>query len=167
MVELLVVVVLFAAVVAISSSSLITLGKASTGIGNYAEMNYQARHVLEEFGSDVRMGSMVELFTATRFEFKYIDSSNTEQSVTYEYVSSDSTLYRSENGTTIPILQNLASFEFDYFNLNLQEVAIGNSALEVKGVRVSARMEQKVVSLANTNEVLSARFMMRNRLVGN
>jgi|GEM_PF-2630589 len=167
MVELLVATVLSVIVMAISATSLITIGKASAGVDNYSEMNFQSRLVLEKFGSDVRMGSTVDAFTASRFDFKYIDSTNTEKSVVYEYIPADATLYRTEDATTIAVLQNLTNFSFDYFNLNLNEVPVGNSNLEVKGVRVSARMEQKVVSIGNSNEVLSARFMMRNRLVGN
>jgi len=154
-------------IIGISASSLISLGKATTGAGNYADMNFRSRMVLEKFGADIRAGSSVIAFTDSRFEFNYLDSSNIEQTVVYEYNSGDKKLYRTEGGVTRSILENLSEFELDYFNLRLVDVPTGSSTNSVKGVRVDARMEQKVVTLGTSNEILSARFMMRNRLVSN
>lgn len=162
LVELMIAIFTASLFLAAGAASLNMLARSSAGIGNYAGMNLQSRIALETFATDVRMANDVHLATGTRIVFSAYDSDGSDITVEYIYDSSSGNLTRNAGGVSDVLLTDLLNFEFGYYDLTR---ASTSSALSVKEVEIDAVMRKQVIGLDNTNEVISSRFMMRNRHV--
>ncbi len=136
--------------------------RSSASVGNYADMSGSCRRALDIFASDVRMANDVSESTSSSFVFKAFDAGNSTVSVSYVYDSANKRLTRTYDGTTHILLNDVEKFGFSFYDLN--RVATTN-ALSVKEVQVEAILSKKVISISNTDEIISARFMLRNRRV--
>jgi len=164
--ELLVVTGLMGIVLAGVTSSYMFFVKSSIGMGNYVDMNMQSRIGMETLGRELRMASKITSFSSTGMVLTVpIDSATNTRTVVYAYVSSTRKLMRkSSDGDLRPILQDVTSMEFKYYDLKDN---LTTSEISVKKVQVEARMIRKVLAIENTNNVISARFLMRNRKITN
>lgn len=160
-------------------ATIMSLAKGSESMINFSEMNGQTRVALELFGRDMRMASDVE--TASEQVVKvqkkvYIPSSNANIAcdITYEFVPSAETftrtIVRRDTGTTIEdriLLYDVDALKFTYYSLiNPTDPWVSPAAhnpLEVKHVQIEAKLQRNVLNLKNTNYIISARFMMRNK----
>lgn len=138
------------------------LGRSAVSVGNYADMNASSRRALERFGTDVRMAVNVISSTDSELEFWMYDNSYSLIRVKYWYDSGGGEVYRDYGGSVVSILKDVEIFDFEYYDLT--HVSTSN-ALSVKEVEINASLRRSVLSLSNTNEIISARFMMRNRQV--
>ncbi len=161
-VELLVAMVVAAMFLGVAASSINMLARSSMGIGNYTDMNSSSRRSLENFATDVRMAVNVVTSTNTDLRFWAYNDSYTLVQVRYWYDAAKDEVYRSYGGVVSTVLTDVKVFDFDYYDLTHSSTT---NALSVKEVEINASLKKKVFSLDNTNEIISARFMMRNRQV--
>lgn len=164
--EVLITMTLCGFVLAASTGSLLFLAKSTKGLGNYQEMNMASRFTLEDFGSDARMTVDVNAATATSVSLEVYDSTGGVSTVVYAYDAGAGTFSRTAGGATDVILKDVKSLELVYYNLYGVKDSDGSiNPLEVKEIQLQAEMQRSVLSIKNTNEIISARFMMRNRSV--
>lgn len=160
--EVLIALALGGLLLAAAVGSLLFLAKTSKGLGNYQEMNMASRFTLEDFGSDARMAAGVNAASASSVSLEVYDSSGGLTTVSYRYDSDAGTLSRTTEGVVDVILKDVDGLSLIYYNL------YGNpttNLLEIKEIQLQAEMRRSVLSIKNTNEIISARFMMRNRTV--
>ena len=147
------------------TSSYTFLLKCTASIGNYVQMNQTSRNGLEVFARDARMASQIFAMESNTFIF-LADTESGPRLITYVFDSESKTVKR-RVGLFSPFTEMLAdveAFSFKYYNL------LGNlttNVTEAKSVQINGKMRRRVLALSNTEEVISARFTMRNRIVSN
>jgi len=190
LVEVMVAVTISAFILTSAYATIISLAKGSESMINYSEMNGQTRVALEVFGRDARMAKNVSEFTTTKFTmlrevFNPATNKYEDHFVTYQYIATAGTFTRDEytsytgaNGKTVPnklvssdiLLFDVEDINFFYYRLVDLDASgydpIAKTVLEVKHVQLEAKLERPVLNLTNTNYIISARFMMRNKDVG-
>lgn len=147
-------------------SALIFMGKSTLGIANYSDMNTESRLGLERFGRDVRSASdVLDGFNATSFTLRIPrpDGSG-DDLVTYEHRPDDpgAPLVRVEGTDEQVLMNNVEELEFRYFNLQGGAAAV---RIEVKQIQLSLRMVRRAITIDNTEQVVSARYILRNKRV--
>lgn len=150
-------------------SSYIFITKSSMSMGNYAEMNEQARMAVEIFARDIRMTSDVLYVGEGEMSLEVSYSKDDVQTVDYIYDSDAGEFIRIVRrivgkDSKFVILDDLIDLEIKFLNLIDAET---ENLLEIKRIHFSAKMLKKVLHIANTNQVISAQYMMRNRKVAN
>lgn len=169
LVEMLVSLVIGSIVLAGAMASILSLSQGSNSLINYVDMNNESRITLELLGRDVRGATDVTTMTDTHLILTTTGPSKTEVTVEYLYEDAADTFYRIENPgeadeNTVVLLNNVDDLEIRYYNLN------GDTAdvpLEVKHIQVEAIMKQTSLKAENTNHIISAQFMLRNKPVAN
>ncbi len=146
-------------------STFLFLGRSGANLRNYADMETQARRGLEIFAEDVRQASAITWDTETQCTLTV----NTA-SVVYDYDSGSSSLRR--NGTAIITGITAGTFAFSSFNVTGTEMGLDTAA---KRTIASSSTKQLQITLEATrtnttvvdatNTVLSARFILRNKIV--
>ncbi|MGA1205163.1 MAG: PulJ/GspJ family protein [Opitutales bacterium] len=187
--EILVAVTISAFLLTSAYAVIISLASGSESLVNYSEMNSQSRSSIEVFGRDARAAKDIHTFTDTTCtvlrEVWDNDSKNyVDRFLTYEYLPSAGTFSRIMNQVTITkgkrvpgaevsrqiLIYDVEELNFSYFRLHDPEIPdydpVARSKLEVKHVQLEARIQRRVLRLVNTNYIISARFMMRNKNVG-
>ena len=189
LVEVMVALTISTFILASAYATLISLAKGSESMINYTEMNTQARYALELFGRDARMADDVHTFTSTRFvmrrkmwdrdtdryETRFVEYVYEPTSEIFSRIVYDTTV---KSGKEVPdfstILSDqilvfwMKSMDLNYYNLvdtGDPEKNKAKTALEIKHVRMKATIQTNVLNLINTDEIISARFMMRNKNV--
>lgn len=155
-------------------ATVISMAKGSESMINYAEMNAQTRFALEQFGRDARMASGVDSAspTAIRLEREF---SGTLYDVEYVYSGAGGTFRRTvydEGTSNVAGLSDAdAVLLFGVHQLTLNYYTLRNdpttNPVEIKHVQMEALMQRSVLSTTNSNDIISTRFMMRNRDVSN
>ena len=188
--EVVVAVTISAFVLTSSYAAIISLAKGSESMTNYTEMNSKSRFTLETFGRDMRMAKAVKDFnpnnadhntriTILRDVWDNATSDYIERYITDEYLPSAGVFQRVVNAVAVAAngSQSIGSevkreiLLFDVINLDIQYFNLVNntnanvSALSVKHVQISATLQRSVLGFKNTNYIISARFMMRNKRV--
>ena len=163
--EVLIATSLTALLMAGMTSSFMFIVKSSFGMGNYVDMNNQSRNGLEKFGRDARMTISLRYISENTY-YALCETAQGRTHVAYWYDWSQNAFMRWEEGAGAPqaVLKDVRELQFKYYNL------AGNATtalLEAKQVQVDAGMVRHVFAVENTNHVISARFMMRNRDVAN
>ena len=189
LVEVLVAMVISVFILASSYATIISLAKGSKSMINFTEMNTQTRYALEMFARDARMCENVYEFTGSKVSilrevWNPDTNSYVNRYVIYEHVPAAGTFTRSVHravpvsGELVPstlinrevLLFDVEELNFFYYRLVDPEIPgydpIAQTKLEVKHVQLEAKLERSVLNLENTNYILSARFMMRNKDVG-
>lgn len=162
LVEILVTLSLSGLVLAASTGSLIFLAKSTAGVGNYQEMNMTSRFALETFASDARMTVDVNSATAASVSMEVYNSSGGTTTVVYSYDATAGTFTRTVGGVADVLLEDVEKLDLKYFTLRRDETF---TPLEVKEIQLQATLRRQTLSIGNTNEIISARYMMRNRAV--
>ena len=162
------------------TGTFMVFAKSSASLGEYVDMSSESRKALELFSRDVRAADGIAVIGAT--------SSNgvvyTEQglnltfpdyygnrSVTYSYDSTSGILRRIENyeGTQSEsnLLTGMQQFKIQLFQAPGDDFeSISGPVASVnewaKSLQLDAELIRTVVTLDNTDYIISARFMMRN-----
>ncbi len=168
-------------------ATLLSLSKGSESMLNYSEMNGQARVAIELFGRDARMAENIlqsepgkkpeYRFDATNVWFvrRMSLNSNNRIRVGYSFNPDDGTFRRvvhDEHGELIEskiLIYHVNSVKFNYYdNLGRSDrhAVYANDPMgahEAKQVQLEALVQRRVLNLRNTNEILSASFVMRNK----
>lgn len=147
-------------------SALIFMGKSTLGIANYSNMNTESRLGLEQFGRDVRSArDVVDGFSATAFTLVIprADGSG-DDLIRYEYRPDDPEmpLVRMEAASEQVLMNNVEELEFRYYNLQGGAATV---RIEVKQIQLSLRMVRRAITIDNTEQVVSARYILRNKRV--
>lgn len=167
--EVLVSMALAGIVIAASTGSLMFMAKSTAGMGNYQDMNSSSRYSLEQFGTDARMTVDVK---AAATDFVALDTwAGTGVTTRIEYVfnAAAGTLTRqvkNSGGAVIEsrvFLRDVSDLALIYYQVDRSETT---SLASIKEIQLQATMRRRALNVGNTNEIISARFMMRNRAVG-
>ncbi|MGC9451043.1 MAG: PilW family protein [Oceanipulchritudo sp.] len=151
-------------------ATVMSLAKGSESMINYSEMNRQARIALELFGRDIRMASWVD--SASKYKIRIErEIRNTTYDVEFEYNPQAGTLSRfvydhdTNSIADIPNADRILIYDIDdlAFSYFTQQQNTPMTITDIKHVQLEALMERKVLNIINTNEIISARFMMRNK----
>lgn len=144
-------------------SGFVFTSKSTYSLSNYSEMLRQSTFFLETFAREVRMAEDINYFQANAFsmEVAFADGS---QTVEYEYLPDSKNLIRRVNGIDRTMLSDVNWLNFKFFNVLNAET---NTLLEVKSVQMEAGLQKNVMKIMNTDHIVSARFMMRNRTISN
>ena len=160
--EVLVAISLAGMVLAFSVGSLVFLARTSKGTWNYQEMNVQSRFALEKFASDARMTADVNTASSSQVSLEVYNSDGSTTTVVYQFIDDRDVFVRIVGGVEEVLLEDVDTLDLKYYTLRRE---LTTSRLAVKEIQLEAVMQREVLSATNTNEIISARFMMRNRSV--
>jgi type II secretory pathway pseudopilin PulG len=169
LVELMVAAGLSAVVLAAVLSTFLFLGRSGANIQNYSDMESQARKGLELFAEDVRQASAITWTSAEQ-----ITLTVNAAAVVYVYSSANGTFSRVDASSNRVIVSGIAAgtFKFRAFNVAGAELPLTNAAQltaatsSTKQLQISLEASRKSRTVAAaTNTVLSARFILRNKIV--
>jgi len=167
MVEVMIASSLASFVLASILSSFLFIGRSGVNAVNYNDMETQARRALEIFAEDTRQASAISWTNATTVTMTV----NTHP-VTYTYIAANRAFYRDDGTGNRPVLTGIVNFTFVPYSITAQvlplitatDLAIANARTKQLQISLRAsRTNQTVVDATNT--VLSARFILRNKVV--
>ena len=163
--EVLIGIVLGAMLMGAVMSSYIFIAKSCVSLNDYTDLDLEARMAIERFSREVRAASDISGFSASGMTLTVRDAGGL-YTVNYTYVPNDKAFYRAY-GTSDQeaLLTGVESLTLKRFNL-LHNAA--SNDLETKQIQLDARtVRSGGVKFKATNNVLSARFIMRNKVASN
>ena len=162
------------------TGTFMVFAKSSASLGEYVDMSSESRKALELFSRDVRAANGIAVIGATSSNgVVYTDQGLNltfpdyygNRSVTYSYESTSGILRRIENyeGTQSEsnLLTGMQQFKIQLFQAPGDDFeSISGPVASVnewaKSLQLDAELIRTVVTLDNTDYIISARFMMRN-----
>ncbi len=162
------------------TGTFMVFAKSSASLGEYVDMSSESRKALELFSRDVRAANGIAVIGATSSNgVVYTDQGLNltfpdyygNRSVTYSYDSTSGILRRIENyeGTQSEsnLLTGMQQFKIQLFQAPGDDFeSISGPVASVnewaKSLQLDAELIRTVVTLDNTDYIISARFMMRN-----
>ncbi|MDB6115477.1 MAG: hypothetical protein JWQ62_2422 [Lacunisphaera sp.] len=148
-------------------STFLFLGRSGANVQNYNEMEAQSRRALEFFAEDTRQASALSWTSNTA-----VNLSVNGLTVIYAYDSAAKTFSRSDGTTTRVLISGIASFEFMAYSVNGAALPLASSgdlvsaSQSTKQLQISiAVARSNTTAVGATNNVLSARFILRNKRV--
>jgi type II secretory pathway pseudopilin PulG len=184
LVELMISAGLSAFLLAAVLSSNLFIGRTAANLGNYITMESQARRGLETFAEDVRMsknitwndtvhttnGSGGNSITLT---IPGVLATDPDTQITYYYETSSSSPYyksfcrktgtSSSTATPSQLITNVTAFSFDRYKTGTLGAATND--LETKQLQLTLTASRTTTTVVSaTNLVISARFIMRNKV---
>jgi hypothetical protein len=149
-------------------SSFIFISKSVAGMGNYAEMSSESRAALETVARDMRVARFLVEAGPQRATLQ-LPAKAGDATVTYRFNSGDGGFYRDvDDGSgvikTSELFRGVEAFEFRYYNrLNVDVSSQASVLRETKRIQIDAKLVRKVLKVENTDYVISAQFLMRNK----
>lgn len=146
-------------------STFLFMGRSGANFRNYSDMESQARRALELFAEDTRQASAINWGSA-----ESVTLTVNSASITYAYNPADGTFTR--NGFALITGVTPGSFSYKAYKVDGTELPLANAGdlaaagVNTKQLQISleaSRTNRTVV--AATNTVLSARFILRNKIV--
>ena len=156
-------------------ASFLMMGRNGYNAANYSMMEAEARRALETFSEEARMAKNITWNSSTSITLKVVQSSGSYD-VTYAYDSATSgataqCFYRklggaSSTSTASILVRNVTDFAFRRYKVvNGVDYTAAND-LETKQIQITLRsMRTGMTTVAATNAVLSARVVLRNKVV--
>ena len=163
--ELMVSMAIAAIVLAAVVSSMIFLSRSCLATTDYADMDRQARTGLELFAREVRMADGVSNFSSHGVRLR-VPTATSSYQVDYTYVPDTGTFYRAY-GTSEEraLITGVDAFELRRFTLQQTEAS---NDLETKQLQLQLRAVRVGPAQAYaSNNVISARYILRNKIVSN
>jgi Tfp pilus assembly protein PilW len=144
------------------------LGRSGMNVQNYNDMESQARKALELFAEDVRQASAITWNDAATVTLTVNSSS-----VIYTYVSSANAFHRRDAAGTRALVTGVTTFTFKAYTITGAEITdFGTSTARTaaskntKQLQLTLEAARARTTLATaTNTVLSARFILRNKVI--
>jgi hypothetical protein len=150
-------------VVVIVTGAMLFISQWYLGLGNYLQMNQQSRIALEWIGRDLRMSSTVVITTEDEITLTIPAGDGNNRTVRYWWDPDLRRLMRAEAGTERIMLASVREIQFRFFNaLGIES----NRQQDIKMIQLNAELQRRVRATTNTNYVISARFTMRNKIIG-
>lgn len=150
-------------------STFLFLGRSGANLQNYSDMEAQARKGLEIFAEDVRQASAITWNSSTNVTL-IVNST----AVNYAYNGGTRIFSRTLGGTTTALITGVTAgtFAFKAFNVAGTEMPLATAAnltaatSSTKQLQISLEASRTSTTVvAATNTVLSARFILRNKIV--
>lgn len=165
LVELLIAMTLAAMLMSAVMSSFLFLSRGTIASTDYAEMDLEARTALEQFAREARMANGVSNFTANHVTLSVEDGTNV-YTVDYTHVPADGAFYRAYGTAGERVLiKGVERFALKRFTL-LGDPATND--LETKLLQLDLRAVRTGPAKAfASNNVISARYILRNKTVSN
>jgi prepilin-type N-terminal cleavage/methylation domain-containing protein len=175
LVEVLIATVLSGAILAGILSSFLMMGRSGYNAANYSMMEAEARRALETFSEEARMAKNITWNSSSSITLTVVSSAG-DYTVTYAYDSSSSgstalCFYRklgtsSSTATPLILVRNVSDFSFRRYKVvNGTDYSAAND-LETKQIQITLRaIRTGSTTVAATNAVLSARVVLRNKVV--
>lgn len=157
-------------------STFLFLGRASVASGFYGEMEIDSRHAVEVFARDARMTADVSWTSQTAVVLT-LQGATGRFNVTYTYYATATngfparSFVRTAGGSSTVLLTGVRnSFRFAAYDITGREIdlsAIGATTnAQTKQIQLALVMERsKVTTPLATDQVISARFVLRNKQV--
>ena len=175
LVELMVASILSLAVFAGVVAAFLMLGRSGYNAANYSMMESESRRALEMFSSDARMSNNLTWNSGTSVTLRVV-TGGVSQLVTYAYDSSTSgptaqCFYRkpgdaASGGARLILVRNVSEFSFRRYKVINGVDYTANNDLETKQIQITLRsVRTGMTTVAATNAVLSARVVLRNKVV--
>ncbi len=168
LVEVLVASTLSAFVLAGVLSTFLFLGRSGMSVQNYNDMETEARRALELFAEDVRQASAITWTDRNRLTLTVNSAS-----IGYRYDSATRRFLRNGGTGERALVSGVTVFAFKAYTITGAEItdfgtagALVTAGRQTKQLQISleaSRTQQTVV--AATNTVLSARFILRNKII--
>ncbi len=145
------------------------MGRSGANLRNYSDMESQARRSLEVFAEDVRQASAIS-WTADTTIVLTVNSA----SVMYYYDTGTKIFYRRTTAGTQTMISGITAgtFSFKSYNVAGIEMPLTTSAeltaatSSTKQLQISLEASRTTTTVTSaTNLVLSARFILRNKIV--
>jgi prepilin-type N-terminal cleavage/methylation domain-containing protein len=170
LVELMIGAALSAFILAGVLSSFLFIGRSGANVQNYNDMESQARRALEIFAEDVRQASSIT-WTSNVSITLFVNSAT----IVYSYDSGSATFRRRDAASTKTLVSGITpgSFAFKGYTITGTELTALSTAAELANASNSTKQLQISLAasrtsstvVAATNTVLSARFILRNKIV--
>lgn len=180
LIEMMVAVVIGAMIMGAACNTYIMLLKSSLSVSNYIEMASNSRLALEYFGRDMKMASAVYTATVDNLivgvpsgqelagfatlnfvQYQFLPETDPKRLGKFKLVC---TGYNDKNVKNFEkvLMHNVlpGGYQFLYFT---HDGDVATTAISIKDVQMSVKLESKTIALKQTDYVLSARFMMRNK----
>jgi len=150
-------------------STFLFMGRAGANLSNYSDMETESRRSLEMFAADVRQASVITWTSGTSVTFTV-----NAATITYAYNSGAGTFTRTVGAATRTLITGITpgSFAFTPYNLLGAELPLATSAnltaagSSTKQLQISLQVSRNTRTVTTaTNLVLSARYILRNRMV--
>jgi prepilin-type N-terminal cleavage/methylation domain-containing protein len=139
--------------------------KGFKALANYTEMNTAGRRAVDLFSKDVRMAYTIKSFNATNLVL-WIPTSVSNAGgitgsnrVTHSFANSSWTRADANAGTTKTLADNITSLQFSLYDLTN---GVTTNTASARRIQVNAQLERTVISVRQSQSVLSARLNMRN-----
>jgi Tfp pilus assembly protein PilW len=154
-------------------SAFLFLGRSGANIQNYSDMESQARKALESFAEDVRQAKEITWTSPVQLTLT-VNSPMGSAAVAYAYDSATGSFSRTDAAGTRRLVTGIVPGTFAFRSYNVAGVelplvtavnlAAASSSTKLLQISLEAtRSKQTVVTATNT--VLSARFILRNKIV--
>lgn len=165
-------------------STFVIIGKNGANAANYTRLEAQARQGLETFSREVRLANSVSSYSSTGVTLGIPDTTSGSVStvayhVTYAYNSASQTFTRtgpplnnpSGASATTTLISGVQNLTFNYYRYvtggGYSDGFTSNTAsnaTEIKQIELTLTAKLTSVTVAAaTNQVLSARFILRNK----
>ncbi len=146
-------------------STFLFLSRSGVGLGQYNEMETQARRTYQLFGEDCR--------TATNAAWTDANTLNLTVSgvtVTYHFDTATNQFVRIANGESTVIADEISAFAFKAFDINTQALDVAAAPTAIGGPAKMIQVDldlsrQEVTTTLTTQRLISARFVLRNKKV--
>ena len=140
--------------------------RSMAAIGNYCDMEREARYALDLFTAEVRQVASVRTFSSTRVVFRETDGTD----LTYEYVGSSRTFVRTRGGVSKVLLTECDSMEFRLYQRNpiagTRDLVATTDPAVGKAIEVSWYCSRLLKGVkANTDAMQTARVTIRKQKV--
>lgn len=156
-------------------TTFVMLGRSGYNAANYSIMESEARRALETFSEEARLSSNITWTSANSITLTVVNATGTSL-VTYAYDSGSSgdtaqCFYRlagaaNSTATRLILVRHVSDFAFRRYKVVNGVDFTANNDLETKQIQITLRsVRTGVTTVAATNAVLSARVVLRNKVV--
>jgi Tfp pilus assembly protein PilW len=151
-------------------SAFLMIGRTGYNASSYSIMEAEARRALDTFSIEARMASNVTWTNSSSVTLTVL-SSTSNYSVTYYYNSAEKAFYRvlGPAGSTagrMTLIRDVEDFAFRRFKVVNGSDFAANNDLETKQLQIMLRtVRSRTTTVDATNAVLSARVILRNKVV--
>jgi Tfp pilus assembly protein PilW len=139
--------------------------------GNYFDLEQDARITLEKLANDARQSTGLTSFAASDITLavatNFTSSGTCNGAKTVRYCkgsgSNNNKLYRLDTGQTNVVADNISSLQFIAYDRNMSTNSIQPS--DCKLLQVDITLKKYTLDNPNTEQILSARIVLRNKLL--
>ncbi|WP_221030620.1 PilW family protein [Actomonas aquatica] len=146
-------------------STFLFLSRSGVGLGQYNEMETQARATYQVFGEDCRTATDASWSDATTLVLT-VDG----DAIVYEFDASGGSFIRTANGNSQVIADEISAFSFKAFDINTNALDVASAPSTAGGPAKMIQVDldlsrQEVTTVRSTQRLISARFVLRNKKV--